>query len=262
MPVSAQQIFTQGWIDLGVGEPGQTPPASQSVNGLNKLNIFIDMLSGARDMIYEIALVPLLLSNAGSFPIGLTAAAPFNIQRPIKVETADIILTVPGAQPQTSPLNIVSQDRWRMIRDKNAAGTVPETLYVDPSVPNSTLFLHPIPICAVSTTLQLGVWTAIQQFANLATAVSLPPAYYQLLLLGLELQLVPSYGNLISPAIVQLRGQQYAEALATVRALNASVQMEQLTQSASSQPQSQSGSNPQLAQLIQELRGGNAIQRG
>ncbi len=259
---TAQQIFTQAWVDLGVGAPGQIPPTSQSVNGLSKLNLFIDMLSAARDMIYEIALASYLLNaNVATYSIGPTAPAPFNVPRPIKVENANILLAYGDEPAQRSPLIIYTQEQWRQIRDQGSVGTTPEGLYVDPQVPNSVLNLNPIPRCNIPTLLELGTWTAVQQFATLATNANLPPAYYQLLVLGLQLQLVPTYGNLISPAIIQMRENQFVEAVNAVRSLNSAVQLMTLPSTAPVQQTNQSGSNPQLAQLLQELRAGQASQR-
>lgn len=260
---TGQQLVTQAWIDLGVGQPGQIPPPSMSVNALNKLNQYLDSISGARDLIYEIALnLYLLQTNVPSYAIGPLAAAPFNVQRPIKIENANIVLTVAGATPQRSPLVIITEDQWRSIRDKGATGTTPEVMYFDPQVPDAILNFHPIPATGL-TSVELGTWSAIQQIATLATNVTLPPTYYRFLVLALQMELIPTYGNLISPSIIQVREQQLLDALSAVKALNAQVQGMQLpsTQSQQAPSQSQNGSNPQLAQLLQELRVNQASQR-
>lgn len=256
---TGQTIVSQSLVDLGINEPGFTPSASQSVNGLNKLNLFVDMLSGARDMIYEIADVVLPLVSQQSFIVGPTGtSAPFQIPRPVKVENAQVLITV-GGKVLSFDLAPQTQPQWQSIDDKGATGTVPDKIYIDPQVPSIVISLHPIPLCIAQTQLDLGVWTAVQQFATLSTNVNLPPAYLQLLVLGLQLQLAPTYGNLVNPVILQMREQQYAEALSTVRSMNSSVQMTQLQPvNAPAPPQ---GSNPELAQLLQQLRANAALQR-
>lgn len=257
---SGQAIFSQAWVDLGVGEPGQIPSASQSVNGLSKLNMFIDMLSGQRDMIYEIFDLVLPLTNSQSYIIGPTApAGPFQRARPVKVENAQILIDV-GGQTLSFDLAVLTQSQWQSIDDKGATGTVADKLYYDPQIPNGVLNIHPIPLAAVTTQLDIGIWNAVQQFSTLGTSVNLPPAYLQLLVLGLQLQLAPTYGNLVSPVILQLREQQYKEVLDTVRAMNAAAQGIPL-QPMTAAPSAQSGSNPQLAQLLQELKANSTLQR-
>lgn len=244
---TAQSIANQCWVDLGVGSPGEIPSASESTNMLAKLNQLIDSYSGSRDMIYEIALARYALTaNVGSYAIGLTAGAPFNVARPVKVETASIVLTGIGVSGVTFPIKkIVTEEVWAAIPDRGAAGTVPDTLYVDPSVPNAALNLHPIPICVSATSLELGTWTAVQQFALLTSNLNLPPAYLRMLTLALEIEVGPTYGQ-VNPVILQQRATQLKEAVAIVRALNSAVEVEPLN----------STTNPQqIADIMKQLKG-------
>lgn len=222
---TAQQIFTQCWIDLGIGYPGEVPGASESFNGLNKLNMMLDNWSGARDLAYEIAVSRFPLSAASSFPIGPTAAAPFNVPRPIKIETATIVIVTGSAAELRYPMRMVTEDKWQSIVDRGSTGTVPDTLWVDPSVPNAVLNVTPQPLAADPTFLEIGIWVVVGQFASLATNANLPPAYYRAIVLGLQIELLPTYGSLISPAIAELRISQFKEAIAVVRNLNSLIQL-------------------------------------
>lgn len=251
--MTAQSIFTQSWIDLGVGSPGETPSASESSNGLNKLNQMLDNWSGARDLVYEIALAIYALTNTQSFPIGPTATAPFNVQRPVRVENANILITSASGKVSRTPLRIISQAEWESMPDRaNATGLLPEKLYIDPQVPNAVLNLTPIPLCGAgdNTSLELGTWTYIQQFALLSTNANLPPAYARAIILGLELELAPTYGQ-VNPGIIQQRAGQFQEAIAVVRDLNSKVQVIPLSPVPTQQGQQQ---NPQqIQQLLASL---------
>lgn len=227
---TAQTIITQSLIDLGVYAPGEPVSATESANGLAKLNIMLDNWSGARDLVYEIATAQYALTaNQEVYPIGPSATAPFNVARPIKIENADILV------PNISTTGVVrfrlkfkTQDQFFAIQDRSAAGKVPEFAYYEPSQPNGNIYLSPIPLCNVTTQIELGTWVVIGQYATLATAASLPPAYYRAILLGLQLELLPTYERLIVPGISQQRSQQFQEALSVVRSINSAVQMEQL----------------------------------
>jgi hypothetical protein len=225
MAVTAQQIFTQAWIDLGVGSPGEIPSASESSNGLAKLNMLLDSYSGARDLVYEIALARYALSpNVGAYLIGPTATPPFNVPRPVKIETVSIVLTGVGVQGVVIPINkMFTQAEWAAIADKAATGAVPSGIYVDPQTPNAVLNLFPAPLVIVPTSVELGTWNFVQQFATLATAANLPPAYFRMLVLALQIEIGPTYGQ-VNPVIIQERATQLKEAVAIVRALNATVQ--------------------------------------
>lgn len=236
---------------MGVGAPGETPGASESFNGLNKLNQMLDTWNGAEDLIYEIALTPYALTNNQSFPIGPTAAAPFNVQRPIRIENADVMITLNSGKVMRFPIRIIPQDEWESIPDRQATGTVPDKLYYDPQVPNAILNFHPIPLAADPTQIEIGTWTAIQQFAALSTNANLPPTYYNAIILGLQLALVPTYGNLVSAQIIQIRQAQFQEAITVVRTLNSKVRMKPLPPTG--QTQQAQAQQPNLQQLAQIL---------
>lgn len=235
---TAQQIITQSLVDLGVYAPGEPVSATESANALSKLNIMLDNWSGARDLVYEIADQVFALTSAQSFPIGPTAASPFTVPRPIKIENAQILITV-GGKVLSFDLKILSQAEWQSIDDKGATGTVPERLYYDPTVPNATINLHPIPLAAATTQLDIGTWTVIGQFALLSTNATLPPAYYRAILLGLQLELYPTYDRLINSNVIQARSSQFQEAIGVVRSLNSSVQLEELFSTANPQAAAQ-----------------------
>lgn len=251
---TAQQIFTQAWVDLGVGSPGETPSASESSNGLNKLNQLLDSYSGARDMIYEILLTAFALTpNLQSYDMGPTAAAPFNVQRPVKIETVNIVLTGVGGTGIRIPVTkMFTEEEWAAIPDRGATGTTPIGIYIDPKVPNLTLNFYPVPLVVTPTSVELGTWTAVQQFATLATNINLPPAYYRMLVLAEQIEIAPTYGQ-VNPTIIAERATQLKEAVAIVRAINSAVQntpLGQVTTSAQS-----GGGNSQIAQLLQSLKG-------
>lgn len=233
MSITAQTICTQAWVDLGVGSPGDIMPPNESVNALAKLNMWLDAASAARDLIYEILIQTFALTaNQQAYPIGTSATAPFNVTRPVKIENAKIRVT--GLDHD---IDIIGQEEWLNIIDKGATGTAPSKLYYDPQVSNAIINLHPIPLVSVETTLVIGTWTYVQQFALLSTSATLPPAYLRLINLALQLELVPTYGRLVSTAIVQERTQQFADALATVRSLNSALEQAPLVPVSTPAPQ-------------------------
>lgn len=216
--ISAQTIATQAWIALGIGSPGETMPSSESDYALSVLNRLVDSQSGVDDLAYATSLDQYSLTNTGSFTIGV--GATLNGPRPIFIESATIILTVAGADPQTFDLDVVPEEVWATIGDKNATGTVPTRLYYKPAMPLGTIYLHPIPKCLVTTKVEIGGPLVIAEFATLATTQYMPPTYYRMLVDGLLVELAPTYGSVVNPAVVQERARQYKEALDILRTLN------------------------------------------
>ena len=224
--VTAQTIITAAWVSLGIGSPGATMPAPEASWGLDTLNRFNDSMSGVDDMINVVTLARYALSaNVAVYNIG--TGATFNTLLPVMIETASIVLAVPGGDEQTFPLDIIPEEQWAAIGDKKAAGTVPTKMFFSPVDPVGTLNFHPIPKAAVTTQVELGVWSPIPQLATLATTVNLPATYYRYEVLGLAIELAPTYGSVVNPVILQTRQQQYAEARAIVQARNRELRMKQ-----------------------------------
>lgn len=222
MAYTAQQLITHAWVLLGIGSPGATMPASEASFGLTQLNGLTDSLAGVDDLIYAVTLARFSLS-AGVATYNIGTGATFNATRPLFIDTASIVLAVPGGDEQTFPLDIIPEEEWAAIGDKKATGTVPARVYYFPSVPVGVLNFHPIPKALVTTQVEIGVWTPIPQLAALNTSVDLPYAYFRFLTLGLAIELAPTYGTVVNPAILQQRQGQYMEARAVVQALNRSV---------------------------------------
>lgn len=209
----------------------------------------LDSWSGARDLVYELALTDYALAVlTQSYMIGPTASAPFNVPRPIKIESAAIILTV-GTPYLRFPLRIITEAEWAAIPDPTATGTIPDKLYVDPQVPNAVLNFHPVPLVSSTTRVELGTWNVVGQFATLSTSANLPPAYLRAITLGLEIEIAPTYGQ-VNPQILQQRQQQFAEAIQVVRDLNSKVQLTPLTPTAT--PPQQQQVPPQLLAALQQ----------
>jgi len=190
----------------------------------------IDTWSAAEDLVYEI-LIRVFTLAAGSqiIPIGPTAPAPFNVDRPTKIENASILIGLANGDYLTEPMRIIPEEEWLAIPDIKATGNVPDKLYYDSAIPNANLNLHPIPKgTATSTQLALGVWQSIGQIATLATTVNLPPAYWNALVLGLQLALIPTYARLVPAETTQVRTTQFRDAIAAVRDLNSKIRMKPL----------------------------------
>ncbi len=251
---TAQTIITQALVDMGVYSPGELLAASDLSNGLNKLNQMLDNWSGARDLVYEIASASYALTPSQSFAIGPSAAAPFNVPRPIKIENAAILIVLTSGHTVRFPLDLISQKDWDEIYARDAMSTVPQKLYYDPQVPNAVIYLYPTPIAGDTTNLELNTWAVVNQFSTLATNANLPPAYLRAITLGLEMELIPTYGMIVNPGTVQIRQTQFQEALAVVKSLNSIVQMEELTPT---MPAKAGGNQmQQLAAMLAQRGGG------
>ena len=172
-------ICVNGALELiKVIRPGQTPATSESTEALAILNRLVDSWSTERLLIPVVGSATYALTAAqGVYPIGLTAAAPFNVARPIRIDAAGIVQTLfnAGAVNFRSELDLITERDYQALMDKGATADVPQKLYYSPGLANGTLYLWPIPNVVTATSLELSTWTALSSFPDLVTDVAVAP---------------------------------------------------------------------------------------
>ena len=181
---------------IKVIRPGQTPATSESTEALAILNRLVDSWSTERLLIPVVGSATYALTGAqGVYPIGLTAAAPFNVARPIRIDTAGIVQTLfnAGAVNFRSELDLITEREYQALFDKGATADVPQKLYYSPGLANGTLYLWPIPNVVTATSLELSTWTALSSFPDLVTDVAVAPGYQRALTTNLAVELMAAY---------------------------------------------------------------------
>ena len=177
---------------------GQQAATEEMADGLTFLNNMLDSWSTQRILVPVVTFAKYALTaSVGSYSIGPTGTSPFNVARPIRIDAAGIVQTSynSGTVIFRAPLRIISEKEYVSIPDKTATGDIPETLYYAPAVPNGTLYLDPIPLCATPTQIEISAWTPLASFPDvlappLGTDVSLAPGYARAIVYNLAVELV------------------------------------------------------------------------
>ena len=211
---------------LGHLRPGQAASASQNADGLTLLNMMLDEWNTQRYNVFTIATASYtLVTTQQLYPIGLTAVAPFNVARPIKIERAGILVTNPnGTGTVRFPLLLLTEHEWDQIGVKISSSPIPEKLYYDFGFPTGNLYLLPTPTWGTGTApkLELSTWSALTQFPDLVTDEVFPPGYGEAIQFNLPLHLASSYPPAVSVDAVKAIVSTAAAAKAGIRALNQS----------------------------------------
>lgn len=177
--------------EMGVGEPMS---AEDGAKGLLRLNSMLASWSTRRLFIYNITIaVFTLVANDADYTIG-PSGADFTAARPLRIDSACILLTVSGNDLKVKDLDLLTQGEYVELSDKAASAVIPEKLYIDNGFPNATLYLFPRP-SGSATKIQLSTWTPLSQFAALGDSYSFPPGYYEAISFNLAIQLGPSYNR-------------------------------------------------------------------
>lgn len=205
---AANDIIRPALKLLGVITQGETPSSSEASDALAALNAMLDNWSTERLNVFFIQNFTGSVSN-GTNSYNIATGATWNTPRPVRIEAANIILS-----NLTHPIEIISPADWAAIKEKGASASVPLKLYYDQAVPTGKVYLWPTP--NASSTIDLWLYSALSQFADLTTSVDIAPGYLRAMIYNLAVEVASQFGAVVRPEVAQVA----AEAKAAIRMLN------------------------------------------
>lgn len=188
--------------------------AADSSLGLAALNRWIDSIAAQRLQIYELTRTTWTISaNDGSYTVG--SGGNVNRVRPVFVDHVNFQDTSLSPVTEFQTMQPLTDDAYAAIVLKTQTSPYPQAWWYNPTFPLATLELWPVP---TSTTLQGVMYapTAVAEFANLSTSVSLPPGYQHMIVKCMALELCPSYDIDPNPMLAK----QAMDSVATVKRAN------------------------------------------
>jgi hypothetical protein len=176
---TGQQIITRAVTALNIIDDGGSISASESAGLLIELNAMVDAWSCEETLIPSVSTAQYqLTANQNPYPIGPAAVAPFNVARPVRIDSAYLVSTV-GSGNNRNDLRLVGSKEYFAHNDLSASATGADELYADWADSETgamNLYLYPVPTCPTVTKLELQTWNAIQAFA-LGVNQNLPNGY-------------------------------------------------------------------------------------
>lgn len=193
-------LIMQSFQIVGSYGIGESANASDSQLGLQLLNNLIDGFNTARinlytTLFYQPSLTPTVQSyqigpGAANFPTGFSV---------IQIQSCSCV--IPGTQARKD-VSLINSTQWAAIGERNLTGVFPDKLYCDYAYPISNLNFHPIPSGAI--TLDMYLWSILQQFTNLTQVLQLRPGYTEALVYGLAVKAYAPFGLTPDPTVLQL----------------------------------------------------------
>lgn len=205
---TAQDLCRRAAKFVGILAEGQDFEPEMSEDILTIANGMLDAWNMDRLFVYNVNFaVYALTANNQSQSIGPTAASPFNVTRPHKIENANIVITSQTPNVRRG-LYLLDDDEWMSFSVRPLpTPTIPTSLYYSRDFPNATLYFWPTPTSGLS--VELETWVPLTQFTNLSTAFSFPPGYFEAIYQNLGLRLcTPEWGLSEVPAVVQQLAQE------------------------------------------------------
>lgn len=192
---------------LGVLAAEETPSAAEQADAFNALNDMLDSWANERLTLFATRRDSYTLTpNHNPHTLGTEGSPDFNATRPVRVDRASLVLaSSPNAE---LPLTLQDDGAWQLTQGKTTTGT-PVYLWVETAYPLLKLWLNPIPVSA--DTLVLYTWQQLGRFADVNTAVDLPPGYPRALRYNLAKELAPEYGAQLSAEAADIANESKAD---------------------------------------------------
>ncbi len=187
---------------LHVTPSGETPGPDEAADAITALSDLLEQWSLERLMVYQ------QTNETFTWPAATTsrtigATGDFTTTRPTKITHAFLR----DAKGSDRSLDIITNEEYQGSHRKTDQGSWASCLMYNPSFPNGTLFLLPVPNQAL--TLGIASLTALTS-VTLDTTLSLPPGYAQALRYNLAVRLAPEYGRTIPPEIAAIAKESKA----------------------------------------------------
>lgn len=191
MTITASTMIMRSLRLIGEKPVGGTLSSGEQTDYLADLNTMIESWSIERLMCYQIVLDSKALSaSTASYTIGSGGA--WNTARPTKVVDPCYVRDSYSAD---TPVTVIGADSYGKLVLKSTGNTYPDRLYYDAAFAAGlgTIYLYPAPIAGL--TLYISSWKQLQSFANVTTALLLPPGYQRAIEFNFAIEVSGGYRN-------------------------------------------------------------------
>lgn len=204
-------ILCDALIEIGALAPGEQPGADEAQWAFRKFNDLVDSFQAQQAYVYGYAFsVFNLVPGLSPHTIGPSGLATFSTNgqpRPVRLESAALLLNNGAPGPVDLPINIRDHAWWAAQQVKAIQTNVPTDVYYDPTFPDGSLYFWPVP--NVNAPVRLQLWQTVSQFSNIQDPIggpggpkTLPPGYRNALKLTLAEDLLSGSNREANPTLV------------------------------------------------------------
>ena len=196
---------------------GQTPDSEEVNDVFTVLNAMLGTWNRKRWLIWNLFDISCVSTGAQSYTLG--TGQDLDTPRIDRLEYAYVrILPTQNGQTVDMPLQIIEAHEDYAAYSTKALVSFPMCAFYNSTYPIGNVYVYPIP-AADQFEIHVIVKAALTQFANLTTAISLPPEYTDALIWNLAARIRPMFGLPPEPSITALA----LTALNTIRGANSQI---------------------------------------
>lgn len=247
--ITLTSLATAAALDLGAIDPAEGLTSTQIANALVAGNQMLGSWSiDQRFILQVLKTTASLVSGTQSYTIGTGGA--INVARPAAIVAASATVTTAASaaysatgDPQYAPggagsqmvvpLKILTAEEWTAFPNRGLLQVFPKGLFYDRqnNAGLGTVYIAPNQL---GGSLEIITWTALSQFVDATTPLTVPdPSYLELMEYGLAVRMAPQFPGLIIPDTVKLL---YTDAENRVKTLNSQLLGAQGAQPAAAAP--------------------------
>lgn len=190
---------------LGALGAGETLDSDLAATGLEVLNELLDGWQTQALLLYSDQRVVLTwTAGQSSLTIG-RVGADLTEDRPLTIKAAGFLL----ASGYEYPMRVLTLGAWANVVNKDFGATYPRGVYYEPTFPNGTLYLWPVPQGSISLVLYVGAQLGAVQ--NLTDLYQLPPGYLRALRYNLADALGAELGLAVPARVAQMANDAKAD---------------------------------------------------
>lgn len=188
MTTTVQNIVDRAGRLLSVLNSGESLTTTESSDALIALNAMLDSWRNDRLMCYSMQDESFsLVANQRTYTVGPSGTA-LATTRPVHIEEAYYL----DANNVTTGLDILDEEQYAGIISKLQTGTYPQRVWFQPTMPNLTVYVHPVPAASVGAIHFLD-YVPVLAFSAVSDTVTLPPGWEEALASNLALVISPEY---------------------------------------------------------------------
>lgn len=203
--MTSRDLIASAYRLIGVLAEGQTLSGTKAITGLEALNQLIDTWNVDAISLFSVTTLTIpTVAGLETYTIGPTGSGVTSVRPSTLVSVAYRDTSI--SPPVDTPITILEAADYNLIGSKQTNSSTPFFCYYNPTFPDGTLTLYPVPNSGRQLIVQFA--EPLNSNLTLNSDIALPPAYLRSLRFNLAVALSIEAGRQqVNPAVLAVAQQ-------------------------------------------------------